>query len=167
LIASLSQTSTLEEVTLPLLLKVDFQCKFQIQEKYYACLFYNLQQQIRKSDLATLDIQTKTRIFTLTLSGLSSKLSIVSCLCSLSLREIQQQLGCSSVSELLVIENGYFFNNLFAKLRYFNYEMSSTHLLLTVESLKVQAPQLLAQHLIQLCEMVGLSVDQAMICLDQ
>jgi hypothetical protein len=66
-----------------------------------------------------------------------------------------------------VIENGYFFNNLFAKLRYFNYEMSSTHLLLTVESLKVQAPQLLAQHLIQLCEMVGLSVDQAMICLDQ
>lgn len=66
-----------------------------------------------------------------------------------------------------MIENGYFFNNLFAKLRYFNYEMSSTHLLLTVESLKVQAPQLLAQHLIQLCEMVGFSVDQAMICLDQ
>ena len=61
---------------------------------------------------------------------------------------MQNQLNCSTVSELLAIENGYFFNNVFAKLRYFNFDMSSTHLLLTMESLKVQAPKMMAEHIL-------------------
>lgn len=43
-----------------------------------------------------------------------------------------------------MVDQGYFFNNLFAKLRYFNTGMSEKHLLLTIESLKIEAPVLLA-----------------------
>lgn len=78
------------------------------------------------------------------LSGLSSKLEVVSCLCSLILEELQIQLSCYSVSEMLLADDGYFFNNLFAKLRYFNTGMSTKHMLLTLEALKVEAPELLA-----------------------
>lgn len=100
------------------------------------------------------------------LSGLSSKLEIVSCLSSLVLEELQIQLSCFSVAELLLLDSGYFFNNLFAKLRYFNAGVSAKHLLLTIESLRVEAPTLLALHLIELCELIGEQVDSAMTYLD-
>lgn len=91
----------------------------------------------------------------MSLSGLSSKLEIVACLSYLVLEELQIQLSCFSISELLLLDNGYFFNNLFAKLRYFNQGMTSKHLLLTIESLKLTAKQLLADNLLELCELVG------------
>jgi hypothetical protein len=69
---------------------------------------------------------------------------------------MQIQLSCFSVSELLQLEAGYFFNNLFVKMRYFNSGVSPKHLLLTMESLKVEAPELLALNLVELFELVGL-----------
>lgn len=42
LIAHIDQPTTLEEMTLPYLLDIGFDCKFQIQEKYYGCLYLNL-----------------------------------------------------------------------------------------------------------------------------
>jgi hypothetical protein len=55
------------------------------------------------------------------------------------------------VAELLQMDQGYFFNNMFAKLRYFNVGVSTKHQLLTLESLKEEAPSLLAVHLVELC----------------
>lgn len=84
------------------------------------------------------------------MAGLSSKLQILSTLSRLILDELQIQLNCFSVSELLQVDSGYFFTNLFAKIRYFNSGLSPKHILLTIESLKVEAPQLLALHLVDL-----------------
>jgi hypothetical protein len=42
LIACLDQPSSMHELILPLLSLVTFETKYPIQEKYYACLYYNL-----------------------------------------------------------------------------------------------------------------------------
>jgi len=65
------------------LLQVTFQCKYPIQEKYYACLFFGLLKLVKKIDFLQIDIQSRTRVFTVVLSGLSSKLEIVACLSQL------------------------------------------------------------------------------------
>ncbi len=56
---------------------------------------------------------------------------------------------------MLALEAGYFFNNLFVKMRYFNTGVSPKQLLLTMESLKVEAPDLLALNLVELLELIG------------
>jgi len=68
-----------------------------------------------------------------------------------------------SVSEVLLANNGYFFNNLFAKLRYFGIGMSSKHIHMTLIALKEQVPELMGQELLQLLELISLNIDSAML----
>lgn len=49
--AEMSRT-LLEQVTMPLLQKVTFETRFPIQEKYFACLYYNLLVQVREARTA-------------------------------------------------------------------------------------------------------------------
>ena len=167
LLAHLNQYWPLEETTLPCLLGVSFECKFPIQEKYYACLYLNLWRQLQLvKDMQSVETQTKTRIFFFGMAGLSSKLQILSTLSRLVLDELQIHLNCFSVSELLQVEAGFFFTNLFAKIRHFNSGLCPKHILLTIESLKVEAPSLLALHLVDLFSLIGEQVDSAMLYMD-
>lgn len=83
----------LEQLTVPLLQKVTFASRFPIQEKYFACLYFNLLLQVKEARAAdmfddeTIDLQLKTRVFQYAFSGLSSKLEIISRLSSLVLAE--------------------------------------------------------------------------------
>ena len=72
----------------------------------------------------------------------------------------------TSVSEVLSAENGYFFNNLFAKLRYFGMGMSSKHIHMTLIALKEQVPQRMGQELMQLLELIGVNIDSAILYVD-
>jgi hypothetical protein len=82
----------------------------------------------------------KTKLVSLIVAGLASKMPIVKCLCALSIQEVQAFMQVTSVSEVLSAENGYFFNNLFAKLRYFGVGMSAKHIHMTLIALKEQVP---------------------------
>ena len=54
-----------------------------------------------------------------------------------------------------MMDSAYFFTNLFAKIRFFNSGLSSKHILLTIESLKVESPGLLTLNLVELCLLIG------------
>lgn len=71
------------------------------------------------------------------------------------LEDLQIKMSCFSVSELLMMDSAYFFTNLFAKIRFFNSGLSSKHILLTIESLKVESPGLLTLNLVELCLLIG------------
>jgi len=96
----------------------------------------------------TIDLQLKTRVFQYAFSGLSSKLEIVSRLSSLVIDEFKQLYGSQSLEQVLEADEGYFFNNLFAKLRYFSTGMSDKHVHLCLISLKDFAPKRMATVLI-------------------
>ena len=91
-------------------------------------------------DDQVIDLQLKTRVFQYAFSGLSSKLEIISRLSSLILDEYKILYGTSSFKDVLEADDGYFFNNLFAKLRYFATGMSDKHVHLCLISLKDYAP---------------------------
>ena len=99
-------------------------------------------------------------------SGLSSKLEIIARLSSLTLYEFKQLYGLQVLEDLLEADDGYFFHNLFAKLRYFTAGMSDKHVHLCLVSLKDYAPGRLGSVLIQLLELVGKNIDSAMLLLD-
>ena len=67
---------------------------------------------------------------------------------------------------MLDADDGYFFSNLFAKLRYFATGMSDKHVHLCLISLKDYAPGRMKNVLIQLLELVGKNIDSAMMLLD-
>ena len=113
-----------------------------------------------------IDLQLKTRIFQFAFSGLSSKLEIISRLSSLILSEYKQVYNCTTFEEVLEADDGYFFSNLFAKLRYFATGMSDKHVHLCLISLKDYAPERMRNVLIQLLELVGNNIDSAMMLLD-
>jgi len=71
-----------------------------------------------------------------------------------------------SVSEVLTADNGYFFNNLFAKLRYFGLGMSAKHIHMTLIALKEQVPELMGRELLQLLELIGINIDSAVLYAD-
>ena len=88
-----------------------------------------------------IDLSMKTRIFQFAFSGLSSKLEVISRLSSLILDEYKLLYGVHDYEGLLEADDGYFFNNLFAKLRYFAAGMSDKHVHLCLISLKDYAPR--------------------------
>ena len=83
------------------------------------------------------------------------------------LDEYKQLYGTDSFESVLNADDGYFFNNLFAKLRYFATGMSDKHVHLCLVSLKDYAPQRMSSVLRQLLELVGKNIDNAMLLLDQ
>ena len=96
----------------------------------------------------TIDLQLKTRVFQFAFSGLSSKLEIVSRLSLLVIEEFKQLYGSQSLEQVFEVDEGYFFNNLFAKIRYFSTGMSDKHVHLCLISLKDYAPKRMATVLI-------------------
>lgn len=96
----------------------------------------------------TIDLQLKTRVFQFAFSGLSSKLEIVSRLSSLIIDQFKALYGAESLENVLEADDGYFFNNLFAKLRYFAAGMSDKHVHLCLISLKDYAPRRMASVLL-------------------
>lgn len=103
-------------------------------------LYLDLLKQARLLQVDELDLNTKTRVFSLAFSGLSSKLEIVAHLSTLILKQFMSVYGVICVDQLLDLDNAYFFNNLFAKLRYFSSSMSPKHIELALTSLKDHAP---------------------------
>ena len=99
-------------------------------------------------DDEVIDLQLKTRVFQYAFSGLSSKLEIISRLSSLILDEYKLLYSTKSFEEVLNADDGYFFNNLFAKLRYFATGMSDKHVHLCLISLKDYAPKRMSSVLI-------------------
>ena len=85
----------------------------------------------------------------------------------LILDQLKLQAGVGTTAELLKTENSYFFHNLFAKLRYFSAGMSGKHVHMCLISLKDYAPNLMAEVLVQLLDLVSKNIDKAMIYLDQ
>ena len=85
----------------------------------------------------------------------------------LILNEFKLIYAVTNYEDLLEADDGYFFNNLFAKLRYFATGMSDKHVHLCLISLKDYAPSRMASVLIQLLELVGKNIDSAMLLLDQ
>jgi len=67
---------------------------------------------------------------------------------------------------VLSADNGYFFNNLFAKLRYFGMGMSAKHIHMSLIALKEQVPELMGRELLQLLELIGLNIDSAVLYSD-
>lgn len=67
---------------------------------------------------------------------------------------------------MLSADNGYFFNNLFAKLRYFGTGMSAKHIHMSLIALKEQVPELMGRELLQLLELIGLNIDSAVLYAD-
>ena len=85
----------------------------------------------------------------------------------LILEEFKIMHGKVTLEELLDVDEGYFFNNLFAKLRYFASGMSDKHVNLCLISLKDYAQIRMATIVIQLLELISKNVDTAMLMLDQ
>ena len=93
-------------------------------------------------------------------------MEIISRLSTLILDEYKLLYATTSFEEVLNADDGYFFNNLFAKLRYFATGMSDKHVHLCLISLKDYAPRRMSSVLIQLLELVGKNIDNAMLLLD-
>ena len=72
----------------------------------------------------------------------------------------------TTLEELLDVDDAYFFNNLFAKLRYFATGMSDKHVHLCLISLKDHAPARMATVVVHLLELVSKNIDTAMLMLD-
>ena len=102
-----------------------------------------------------IDVATKTKIFQFAFSGLSSKLEIVARLSILVIEELKMDKSAESLEQLLEIAEGFFFNNLFAKLRYFTVSLSDKHVHLCLVSLKDYAPRSMAKVAIQILELIG------------
>jgi len=105
-------------------------------------------------------------VFTYAFSGLSAKLEIISKLSWLVLDQLKFQAKVKTTADLLRADNSYFFHNLFAKLRYFSAGMSSKHVHMCLISLKDYAPELMAEVLVQLLDLVSQNIDKAMLYLD-
>lgn len=139
----------LTSVTLPMLDEtVSFENRFPIQEKYYACLYACLLRQF--PDIRSMDVSIKTRVFNYAFSGLSCRLEIVQKMSWLILDQLKSRSSISSIESLLKADNGHFFHNLFAKLRYFSAGMSSFHVHMNLVSLKNHAPSLFDEVVVEL-----------------
>ena len=84
----------------------------------------------------------------------------------LILEELKSMHKIAKLEELLDVDDAYFFNNLFAKLRYFATGMPDKHVHLCLVSLKDYAPTRMAAVVIQLLELVSRNIDTAMLMLD-
>lgn len=115
-----------------------------------------------------LDQSSRTKIFTFAFSGLACRLEIVSRISALILHELMKVNGPSnSLEELLSVDGSFFFNNIFAKLRYFSTSLSDKHVLFCLASLSEYAPVKTSSLLIPLLELVIQNVDSAMLLHDQ
>lgn len=159
-----------------MLSKINFVTRFPIQQKYYATLYEALYRQVKvliqydekAFSGSDLDQSSRTKIFTYAFSGLSCRLEIVSRISALILNQLMKVNGpCKSIEELLSVDGQFFFNNIFAKLRYFASSLSDKHVLFCLASLSEYAPQRTASLLIPLLELVIQNVDSAMLLLDQ
>ena len=83
----------------------------------------------------------------------------------LILEEFKKMHGINTLEGLLDVDEAYFFNNLFAKLRYFATGMPDKHVHLCLISLKDHAPARMATVVIQLLELVSRNIDTAMLML--
>jgi hypothetical protein len=131
-------------------------------------------------NIQRLPMSTKVNLFTFMFSGLSSGFEILQVLSSQILRHICQQYQLcpteqptqsTMASQLLLADEAFFFNNLFAKLRYFGNSVvqtsnSTKHLLLVLKSLRTFAKDLLQGIMKELFTILCENMDKAMVNLD-
>ena len=164
---------------------LDFEIRFPIQERFYACLFHLLERctaQREAFQIETYPMQLKVSIFTHMFSGLSSGFKILTTLSKQMIRNLARsyrlvdeetiQLDSELATLLLEQDNQFFFSNLFAKMRFFegtciNQGCSARHLLHVLKSLTKLCPKMLRTRLVGILDLLCDNMDSALIRQDQ
>lgn len=90
MIAYLDVPQSFTDSIVPLICEITFEAKFMIHEKYYACLYLNVLRYLPRlfREELSKDIQMKTKLVSLIVAGLASKMPIVKCICALCISEV-------------------------------------------------------------------------------
>ncbi|TNV86267.1 hypothetical protein FGO68_gene12591 [Halteria grandinella] len=135
--------------------------KYPIQERNLALIYYALRKFCKglsiKRGSEDLELQQTNKLFIYSFCGLSSQLEIVKTISSQIINIFKAQYSTDTIEGLLKANQGFYFTNLFAKVRFLNPTIKNVHLttsaqtcqanrnlLLVIRSLRSYAPKLLA-----------------------
>ncbi|CDW82380.1 UNKNOWN [Stylonychia lemnae] len=150
-------------------LQIDANIKYPIQERYYAMMYlclYFISQRLQIRNMPQL--QLKNKLFAYAFSGISSNIEIINRVSFNILQNFMSSYDVDNLGQLLELENGYYFHNLFSKIRYGSEQMTASHHILQIlNSLKNNTPKLLENVIYDLFALVIENIDKSIIQVDQ
>jgi len=79
---------------------LDFQIRFPIHEKYYACLYFILEALSRSANVLNYSMSHKVNFFTLMFGGLSSGFTIIQVMCKQIMKNFANNYGITECTKL-------------------------------------------------------------------